>query len=126
MFGRQRATEQRVDSHEKSSFVRVRSSHSLIRKVDLLFCRGDEPWSSHRPGIIYIVPTRYATVDEFKGAHMSRYMRLKLKMPKMPKKNKPRKPYTMKKKPRKPYTKKDPVRYALTAVARARKQHGWY
>ena len=68
--------------------------------VDLLFCRGDEPWSATRPGIIYVVPTRYATVDEFKRVHLSRYMKLKLKKLK-------------KKKPRKPYTKKDPVKFAL-------------
>ena len=83
MFGGQRATEQRVDSHEKSLF------DPLIRKVDSLFCRGDEPWSSHRPGIVYIVPTRYATVDDFKATHLSRYMRLKMKMPQMRKKRRP-------------------------------------
>ena len=85
--------------------------------VDLLFYRGDEPWSATRPGIIHIVPTRYANVDEFKGAHLSRYMRLKLKMPK---KKKPHKPYTKKNKPRKPYTKKDPVKYALQQGANRR------
>ena len=54
--------------------------------VDLLICRGDEPWSVARPGIVYIVPTRFETVDEFKRAHLSRYMRLKQQMPKMPRK----------------------------------------
>ena len=51
-----------------------------------MICRGDEPWSVARPGIVYIVPTRFETVDEFKRAHLSRYMRLKQQMPKMPRK----------------------------------------
>ena len=97
--------------------------HSLSRKADLLFCRGDEPWSSHRPGIVYIVPTRYATVDNFKAAHLSRYMRNKLKLPyiKKPyvKSGNRRLKYVKSGKPRKAYTIKNPVEYA-----RKSKQNG--
>ena len=80
----------------------------------MLICRGDEPWSVARPGIVYIVPTRFETVDEFKRAHLSRYMRLKQQMPKMPRK-KPRErsdkgskfkePRAKETKPRKPRSK---------------------
>ena len=76
------------------------------RKADLLFYRRDEEWSSHRPGVIYVVPTRYATVDKFKAAHLSKYMRNKSGKPTV------RKPNVKSGKPRKPYTKKNPVEYA--------------
>ena len=119
MFGRSRATEQRVAPHAKSSFDPLIRS---FEKLTCCFCRGDEPWSSHRPGIVYIVPTRYAIVDDFKAAHLSRYMRLKMKMPKKVHAHtgQVRKPYTMKKKPRKAYTPKDPVEIARKQKANSR------
>ena len=100
--------------------VRGRRRHMRIREKrvrpilpfsntenDLLFCRGDEPWSATRPGIIYIVPTRSAIVAEFKRVHLSRYKKQKLKKLKI-------------KKPRKPYTKKDPVKFELQCAANKR------
>ena len=50
-------------------------SSSSPYSTDLLFRRFDEKWSIDRPGIIYIVPTRFATVAEFKEVHLSEYKR---------------------------------------------------
>ena len=81
-------------------------SCSLSLLLTCCFCRGDEPWSTARPGIVYIVPTRYPTVDAFKKTHLSRYKRNKMKLPYIKKPRKPRndrgKPHVMSSKPRKP------------------------
>ena len=43
----------------------------------------NEPWSAARPGIVYIVPTRYETVAAFKSIHLSRYKKIQMKLPKI-------------------------------------------
>ena len=73
----------------------------------------NEPWTAARPGIIYIVPTRYETVAAFKSNHLSRYKKIQMQLPTksaVPRpgntSNHPEKrgKYNMKKKPRKKYT----------------------
>ena len=60
-------------------------------------------------------------MDNFKAAHLSRYMRNKLKLPYIKKKyNKeknPRKAYVKSGNPRKKYTIKNPVEYARKSTA---------
>ena len=53
-------------------------SSSSPYSTDSCARRFDEEWSSDRPGIIYIIPTRFATVAEFKNVHLSRYKRKRL------------------------------------------------
>jgi len=53
-------------------------SSSSPYSTDSCARRFDEKWSSDRPGIIYIIPTRFATVAEFKNVHLSRYKRKRL------------------------------------------------
>ena len=99
----------------------------LLRMVNLRKIEtrsSNEPWSSHRPGIVYIVPTRYATVDAFKAAHLSRYRRNKMELPKKVHANTGRmlgKSYIKSGKPHKAYTKTDPVEFARSRAANARK-----
>ena len=54
--------------------VRKEEANGFARKP------GDRKFSKADPGIVYLVPTRYATKADLKKNHLSRYMKLKLKV----------------------------------------------
>ena len=76
--------------------------------LDLLFCRFDELWTAARPGIVYIVPTRFSIVVGFHTNHRDQY---KKKRNLQPNETMKRKKHNAEKE-RKPYTIKDPTQYS--------------